>query len=155
MNKNSHPVFVPDHADRYAKDRSMGITSLRYKVVQEDTGGRLLIIEQRMLDKGGPPRHAHLSQEEWFYSLRGEFILEIGLERYRLNAGDSVIAPRKVPHVWAYVGEGPGQILIAFTPAGKMQHFFDEAEKLNRMPGQDPAFWEEHDMEWLGPPLSV
>jgi quercetin 2,3-dioxygenase len=133
----------------------MGITSLRYKVVQEDTEGRLLVIEQTMFDKGGPPRHAHLKQEEWFYSIQGEFILEIGLEHYRLNTGDSVIAPRKIPHAWAYAGEGPGRILIAFTPAGKMQHFFDETEKLKSMPGQDPAFWEEHDMELLGPPLSV
>ena len=133
----------------------MGITALRYKVVQEDTEGRLLINEQTMLGRGGPPRHLHLEQDEWFYSVRGEFILEIGKERYRLNAGYSVLAPRRVPHVWAYVGDGPGRILIAFTPAGKMQHFFDETVKSKSMPGQDPAFWQAHGMELLGPPLSV
>jgi hypothetical protein len=34
--------------------------------------------------------------------------------------GDSLFAPRRVPHVWAHVGEGRGSILVAFTPAGKM-----------------------------------
>jgi quercetin dioxygenase-like cupin family protein len=149
------PVFVPEGSDRFSEERSMGITTLRYKVVQEETEGRLFIIEQTMLEKGGPPRHTHLEQEEWFYSIRGEYVLEIGTERYILNAGDSVIAPRKVSHVWAYVGDGTGRLLIAFTPAGKMQHFFDETVKSKSMPGQDPAFWEEHDMELIGPPLSV
>lgn len=155
MSNNRHPVLVPEGSDRLSKDRSMGITSLSYKVVQEDADGRLLIIEQTMLGSGGPPRHLHLEQEEWFYIIRGEFILEIGSDRYTLNAGDSVLAPRRVPHAWAYVGDGPGRILIAFTPAGKMQHFFDETAKSKSMPGQDADFWKAHDMELLGPPLRI
>jgi quercetin dioxygenase-like cupin family protein len=150
-----HPEIVRDGSDRLSQERSMGITQLRYKVIQEDTAGRLLIIEQTMLHKGGPPRHKHLYQDEWFFSIQGEFILEIGTERFKLNTGDSVLAPQKVPHVWAYVGDEPGRILIAFTPAGKMQHFFDETAKSKSMPEQDPVFWEEHGMELLGPPLSV
>jgi quercetin dioxygenase-like cupin family protein len=37
-----------------------------------------------------------------------EFLIEIGGTRHRLGPGDSVLAPRRVPHVWAHVGEGRG-----------------------------------------------
>jgi hypothetical protein len=32
-----------------------------------------------------------------------------------------------VPHVWAFVGDTPGKMLIAFAPANKMEAFFREA----------------------------
>ena len=147
--------FVAAGDDRYHEQRGLGITELRYKVVTEDAGGGLLVIEQTMLAKGGPARHMHLAQEEWFSSIVGEFIVMVGDETYRLNPGDSLLAPRRVPHVWAYVGDGVGKILIAFSPAGQMEAFFRETTKANAMPPQDPALWRAHGMELLGPPLAV
>jgi len=79
----------------------------------------------------------------------------VGEERFRLDAGDALLAPRQIPHVWAYVGYTSGRILITFTPAGKMEAFFREVTKANAMPPQDPALWQAHGMELLGPPLSV
>ena len=81
--------------------------------------------------------------------------IEVGQERVRLQPGDSLLAPRQVPHVWAHVGEGRGRILIAFMPAGQMEAFFREVTKANAMPPQDPALWRAHGMELLGPPLAV
>jgi mannose-6-phosphate isomerase-like protein (cupin superfamily) len=152
---SSQVVYLTDGKDRFAVDRGMGISSLRYKVAFEDTQGALFIIEQTMHAKGGPPRHLHLHQDEWFYILQGEFILEVGAGRFELSTGDSLLAPRKMPHTWAYVGSGPGKLLISFTPAGKMQAFFDETAKLEGMPRQDPDLWLAHDMELLGPPLEI
>jgi len=43
--------------------------------------------------------------------------------------------------VWAYVGTGPGRLLIAFTPAGQMEAFFQAVATTNAMPTQDPALW--------------
>jgi hypothetical protein len=48
-----------------------------------------------------------------------------------------------------------GRILIAFFPAGQMEAFFREVTKENAMPPLDPALWEAHGMELLGPPLDV
>jgi hypothetical protein len=62
-------------------------------------------------------------------------------DRLRLRPGDSLLAPRKVPHVWAYVGDTFGKILIVFTPAGKMEAFFREVTKADAMPPQDPGLW--------------
>jgi quercetin 2,3-dioxygenase len=73
----------------------------------------------------------------------------------RLQPGDSLLAPRCVPHVWASVGETRGRILITFMPAGKMEAFFRAVTKANAMPPQDPELWRAHGMELVGPPLAV
>ena len=116
---------------------------------------REIALRRSCLAKGGPARHLHYDQDEWFYVLEGEFQFEVGAERFRLQPGDSLLAPRRVPHVWAFVGEARGRILVAFFPAGKMEAFFREVTKANAMPPQDPGIWRAHDMELLGPPLSV
>jgi quercetin 2,3-dioxygenase len=97
----------------------------------------------------------HHDQDEWFYCVEGEFIIEVGQERLPLHPGDSLFAPRKVPHVWAFVGDTKGRMLITFTPAGQMESFFREVTKANAMPPQDPELWRAHGMELLGPPLAI
>jgi uncharacterized cupin superfamily protein len=115
----------------------------------------LFILENTFHAKGGPARHLHHAQDEWFYVVEGDFVLEVGQTRYELRPGDSVVAPKGISHVWAYTGAGRGRILVAFSPAGKMVAFFREVTKANAMPPQDPQLWREHGMELVGPPLKV
>jgi len=150
----SSPLIVAAGEDRFGERRGLGISSISFKVTPQDSEG-LLIIENTFHEKGGPARHLHYDQDEWFYAVEGEFIFEVGDEKLRLNPGDSLLAPRKVAHVWAYSGGGRGRILIAFMPAGKMESFFREVTKANAMPPQDPQLWRDHGMELLGPPLRV
>src|SRR5262249_49084594 len=125
-----------------------------FKVSAQDSSD-FFILENTFQDKGGPARHLHYDQDEWFYSIEGEFIFEVGQETIRLRPGDALFAPRKVPHGWAHIGDTRGRILIVFTPAGKMEAFFREVTKANAMPPQDPGLWRAHGMELLGPPLSL
>lgn len=147
-------TYVAVGQDRFGEHRGLGISSIQFKVTPQDEQG-ILILENTFRAKGGPARHLHYEQDEWFYVVEGEFIIEVGPSRVQLKPGDSLLAPRKVPHVWAYVGEGQGRILITFMPAGKMEAFFREVTKANAMPPQNPALWREHGMELLGPPLSL
>ena len=140
--------------DRFGEQRGLGISAIQFKVSPQDGSG-FFILENTFREKGGPARHLHHDQDEWFYALEGEFIIEVGQERIRLSPGDSLLAPRQVPHVWAYVGDTRGRMLIAFMPAGKMEAFFREVTKANAMPPQDPELWRAHGMELLGPPLAV
>ncbi len=140
--------------DRFGEQRSLGISAIDFKVIPQDSGG-LFILENTFHAKGGPARHLHYDQDEWFYAVEGEFIVEVGQERFRLTPGDSLLAPRRVPHVWAYAGDTRGRILIAFLPAGTMEAFFREVTQANAMPPQDPELWRAHGMELLGPPLSL
>jgi mannose-6-phosphate isomerase-like protein (cupin superfamily) len=148
-------VRVPHGADRFNKKRTIaGANEISYKVSGQDTQGGLFLFEQVSLRKGGPPRHLHHSQEEWFYVMQGEYVFEVGQERMRLTAGDSLLAPRKVPHVWSYVGETPGKILIGFQPAGKMETFFQEAAKLADF-AADQKLYRACGMEIVGAPLAM
>jgi quercetin dioxygenase-like cupin family protein len=148
-------VFVREGTDRHELERGLGITRLRYKVATADTNGGLFVIEQTMLAKGGPPKHVHFEQDEWFFPVEGEFIAEVGKRQYRLRPGDSLLAPRLAPHAWAYVADAVGKIVIAFSPAGKMEAFFDLTALKGSMPSQDPQLWLDHGMKVLGPPLPV
>ena len=147
-------LHVAAGEDRFGGHRGLGISTIAFKVVPQDSSG-VLILENTFQAKGGPARHLHYDQDEWFYAVEGEFLMEVGQERLRLKPGDSLLAPRKVPHVWAYVGDARGRILIAFMPAGRMESFFREVTRANAMPPQDPELWRAHGMELLGPPLSV
>lgn len=127
------------------------------KVSPEDTTGDLYIIEHTDEAKGGPPRHVHLAQDEWFYVLEGAYRIDVGEERFDLDAGDSVFAPREVPHVWAHVSEGRGRLIIAFQPAGQMESFLGALAEAGSAPAAEvmTSLFASHGMTMLGPPLPV
>src|SRR5947208_9106406 len=119
--------------DREGESRGLGISTIAFKMSMPDPGD-FFILENTFLAKGGPARHLHYEQEEWFYILEGEFQFEVGADRFHLHPGDSLLAPRQLPHVWAFVGEERGRILVAFFPVGKLEAFFREVTKANAMP---------------------
>ena len=147
-------LCVAAGADRLGEHRPLGISVIDFKVTPQDRDG-ILILENTFHARGGPARHLHYDLDEWFYAAEGEFIIEVGAERFSLKAGDSVLAPRRIPHVWAFVGEGRGRMLITFLPAGQMEAFFREVTKANAMVPQDPALWRAYGMELVGPPLTI
>lgn len=141
--------------DRFDEHRGLGIGTVSFKVSTEDSHGALLVLELAHHAKGGPGRHFHYEQDEWFYVVEGEYVFEVGGERRRLKPGDSLLVFRKEPHAWAYVGDQYGRLLITFTPAGQMEAFFRETSKANAMPAQDPALFRAYGMELVGPPLAA
>lgn len=142
--------FVANGQDWFGEHRSRGYSSIQFKVIPRETGDGLFIIEHANLTKGGPPLHLHLHQEEWFYVMEGEVIFQIGDQRYKMHGGDSVLGPRGIPHAFSSVGEKPGRMLIAFTPAGKMEQFF-RATAIPNPPIQDAAFFSRYEMQLVGP----
>ena len=144
--------LVPAGEDIEGASRTLGFIHLYFKTSSQETDGNLLMIEHTNLQGGGPPVHFHHAQEEWFYVIEGEVSFQVGEKRLRLKAGDSVLAPRKVPHGFCPAGERPARMLIAFTPAGKMEAFFREMAhgKVNLM---DAAIFQRYDMQLVGPPI--
>ena len=147
-------LHVAAGQDRFGEQRGLGISTIEFKVTPQESSG-LFVLENTFHAKGGPARHLHYEQDEWFYVVEGEFLFEVGQERFTLAPGDSLLGPRRVPHVWAHVGAGRGRILVAFMPAGEMEAFFREVTRTDAMPAQDPELWRAHGMELLGPPLPV
>ncbi len=79
----SRPILqVPAGEDRYGDHRGLGISTISFKVVPQDSPD-LFVIENSFRAKGGPARHLHFDQDEWFFALEGEFLIEVGEERFQ------------------------------------------------------------------------
>ena len=147
-------VLVPAGEDRFGKFKTLGISQVDFKVTSQESKD-IFVVEITLRQKGGPAKHVHFYQDEWFYILEGEFIIEAGDERMRLKPGESLFVPRKMPHVWAFVGETQGRMLAEVSPAGKLEEFFLNASMNNALPGPNQDLWRPYDMEWVGPPLKL
>ena len=140
--------------DRFGETHSRGFSTILFKVVPSETGGNLFVLEHVHMEKGGPPLHLHLHQEEYFFVMEGEVLFQVAGERRTLGPGESVLGPRGVPHGFAGVGEKPAHMVIAFTPAGMMEAFFREVAVPNG-PKMDAALFGRFEMQYVGPPLVV
>lgn len=65
-------IHVLEGADRFGEFRATFGMPIAFKVASADTDGGVLIIENITPQKGGPPRHLHHAQEEWFYVVQGD-----------------------------------------------------------------------------------
>jgi len=146
------PLFVPVGEDRFGAFRILGISSIAFKVSKQESSD-VLAVEITLQQKGGPEKHLHYFQDEWFYALEGDLLIEAGDERYRMKPGDSLWVRRIVPHVWANVGNSRMRFLALVTPAGNLEEFFINAAKGKVLPGPDPENWQPYGLEWVGPPL--
>jgi mannose-6-phosphate isomerase-like protein (cupin superfamily) len=147
-------IKVAADEDRFGKSRSIGFNTTTFKVGTGDTQGALFAMEQHSMKAGGPPLHLHHEQDEFWYVISGEYVFQVGSERFRAQAGDCLLGPRDLPHAYAFVGPSDGRILIAFTPAGKMQEYFERP----RTPGAyvaDADLYRAYGMELLGPALAL
>ena len=153
--------LVPAGQDREGKTHAVGVSSTTYKVLTSETGGAMFTMEQLNHRHGGPNRHLHHGEDELFYVMEGEYLVEVGGDTFHLLAGDCVLGPRGVPHAWAFVGPSTGRLLLTYSPAGKMEAFFNERERLGIKPGgyaataSDAEVLRQFGMELLGPPIKV
>jgi mannose-6-phosphate isomerase-like protein (cupin superfamily) len=144
--------------DRYQEEMLIMGGKFDCKVSAKDTDSDLLIYDTVRDSKGGPALHFHYSQDEWFYIIKGDFIVRVGEETFTLTAGDSAFAPRTVPHAFAMTSEGEGQMLVLFQPAGSMEDFFLGMQKIGKdIPKNQEdtlkALFAAHGMKIVGPPL--
>ncbi|HZR18123.1 MAG TPA: cupin domain-containing protein [Verrucomicrobiae bacterium] len=151
-------VRVGAQKDRYEEELLIMGGRFDLKVSGRDTGGDLCIYDTVRESKGGPALHRHHFQDEWFYVMRGEFIVQVGEDTLNLGPGDSALAPRKIPHAFARTGEAEGQMLVLFQPAGSIEAFFKQMSKIGKAipKNQETALkqlWADHGMEIVGPAL--
>jgi mannose-6-phosphate isomerase-like protein (cupin superfamily) len=156
--KTQQGLYVPQGQHRFDEELMIwGIIPLQIKISTDDTDGALFLFEHADMGKGGPPRHFHYEQDEWFYAIKGEFAFEVGDERFTLRPGDSLFAPRMVPHGWAYIGDEPGTLLLAVQPAGSLEVFFRQSCEMTSPPTPEEAerLFAAHGMKVVGPPLDI
>jgi mannose-6-phosphate isomerase-like protein (cupin superfamily) len=71
------------------------------------------------------PAHVHEREDELFISLEGDHVISLDGEEHRIGPGESVFAPRGVPHSQRRVVAGEGRLLVVVTPGG-LEGFFRE-----------------------------
>lgn len=130
------------------------VNSNDLKVSSKDTAGNVSVFEYVGKEKVGPPLHVHVKQDEIFYVAEGEYLFQVGDERFTAKAGDTVFGPRKVPHTWVQVSD-TGKLVYLVQPSGTMEEFFSELNQLKGPPteAEIQKIHQAHGMDVLGPPM--
>jgi quercetin dioxygenase-like cupin family protein len=128
------------------------------KVAGADTKGRYSIIQLTQPPNTGPALHIHTEQNEWFFVISGSIGVQLGSQKIVLNAGDSLMAPRAVPHAYVTLGTADAHLLFLFDPAGDMEGHFKALATMKRLPsgqvdpGERARAFSDHGMKMIGPP---
>jgi len=139
------------------KMKGVTLNVLDIKISSKDTDGNLAVFEQNgFTPKGGPPLHIHPYQDEFFYILDGEYLFQVGDDKFQMKSGDTIFLPRKVPHAFVQLTE-KGKVIVSYMPAGKMEDFFKTTDLWTSPPTlkEIQKAFEDHDMKVVGPPLNV
>jgi quercetin dioxygenase-like cupin family protein len=83
-----------------------------------DTGGGYCLLEVALAPGMSVPRHTHTREDEAYYVLSGELEVLVGSEIFVLRAGDTLVAPRGIPHQLRNTGDGENHYLLVFWPSG-------------------------------------
>jgi len=70
------------------------------KIVAEQTGGTLTLMEFAAPPGFGPPRHLHESEDEAFYVIEGAMRVVCGSKTWDASAGSLVFLPRGIEHAF-------------------------------------------------------
>jgi cupin superfamily acireductone dioxygenase involved in methionine salvage len=96
-----------------------------------------------------------LSRTNGFYVIEGEYLFQVGEDKYQMKVGDTIFLPRNVQHAFVQLTD-KGKMIVSYFPAGKMESFFKVTDKWTSPHTKDEIVkvFEEHDMKVVGPPLN-
>jgi quercetin dioxygenase-like cupin family protein len=100
----------------------------------EDTGGKYCLVEAGLAPGISVPRHTHTREDEAYHILSGELEVVVGGRAFVLKAGESLIAPRDIPHQLRNSGGAENHYLLMFSPSG-----FEDFLKATAVPAPDNA----------------
>lgn len=91
---------------------------------------RISVLEHAARRGDSPPLHVHVNEDEVFHILEGDFRFQIAGEERRGQAGDTVLAPKGVPHTYRVESNG-GRWLTVTT----QEQFEDFVRAMGRTAG--------------------
>jgi quercetin dioxygenase-like cupin family protein len=123
-------------------------------VSASQTEGSVSVFAEETSPGFGPPLHSHVSQIELFHIVKGQHKFRLGDEEITVGPGDCVLVPAGVPHTFQNVDEENGRLHFELLPSGTAEAFFDRLVNDFEGIGDMAAFFGEHGLELLGPPLA-
>lgn len=137
--------------------KGVTLNVLDNKISSKDTNGNLAVFEQNgFTPMGGPPLHIHPYQDEFFYIIEGEYLFQVGDDKFQMKSGDTIFLPRDVQHAFIQLTEN-SKVIVSYMPAGKMEDFFKTTDSWTSPPTfkEIEKVFEDHDMKVVGPPLKA
>jgi mannose-6-phosphate isomerase-like protein (cupin superfamily) len=111
------------------------------KATSAETGNSFCCIESTIPPGSGVPPHTHEHEDEAFYVLAGEIILE-SADRpaaLRLGAGSFFFGPRGRLHSFRNEGSVEARMLVFCMPGAGMERMFTEIDAAGRRSGGAPS----------------
>ena len=110
-----------------------------FKLLSDDTGGRVAVFEEVVPPGVGTPLHLHRTSDEVIYVLSGEFTVRLGEVSQRVSADAWVFVPLGTVHGWRNIGSEAGRLFFIFTPGAGAKAFEEMRLQGKYLPEIDPA----------------
>jgi quercetin dioxygenase-like cupin family protein len=117
----------------------LGVTH-SYKAMASDTGQQFSVWESIVPPGRGAPAHTHSREDEAFYVLSGEVVMDIegATGPLRLGTGAFLFAPRHRRHGYRNVGTDTARLLVFAMPGAGLDRMFAAFDELGRRSGGMP-----------------
>jgi quercetin dioxygenase-like cupin family protein len=103
----------------------LGVTHV-YKATAAETGGSFSLWEAVVPPGKGAPPHTHTREDEAFYVLSGELIIELEDAPHRVAPGGFFFGARNRRHAIRNVSDQPARVLILSAPSCGLDQMFAE-----------------------------
>jgi len=139
--KNIAPVAsIARHASDGVTINVLG-APYEFKAASAETGNSFCCIEGRIPAGSGVPPHTHTHEDEAFYVLAGEIIVD-GADLpapLRLGPGSFFFGPRGQQHSFRNEGAADARILVFCMPGAGIERMFIDMDAAGRRNGGAPA----------------
>lgn len=124
------------HAAPFVRDSAAGPTlnvlgvTHTYKATAAETGGSFSLWEDVVPPGAGAPPHTHTLEDEAFYILSGELLIEFEGESAprRIGPGGFFYGPRHRRHAYRNISSQPVRMLVLCTPSCGLEQMFVELD---------------------------
>lgn len=136
-------------------------------VSHENGTDGISIVDSRAAYGDSPPYHVHHTEDEAFHVVEGELAILLDGDLIRLRAGETICAPRGIPHTYCVVSQHARW--LAVTTKGDFERFVREASRPAEAPELPPhsgpptdeqqralaELCRRHGIELIGAPLAA
>lgn len=115
-----------------------------FKATSAETNNSFCCIEATIPPGSGVPPHTHEREDEAFYVLSGEIILDSADQSapLRLGAGSFFFGPRGRQHAFRNEGSVDARMLVFCMPGTGIEHMFRDMDAVGRSSSGPPAMEE-------------
>ena len=155
FHRASKGIFIKANESRfYGEQKTISNELLRCVVSNKDADGQLLMgttLPSSLKYKGGPPLHVHKLQDEVFFVVSGEFLIQMDKEIFMAKAGDAAFIPRGTPHTFANPHENnPGSLISIHVPGSDAMEAYFKTIASGNFPQETSA-----DLSDVGSPIDI